>query len=94
MPQPNFGEGCIETDLWEVQRGLFGNFLGQACIENQVIKSNLNASLLCSVINFFIDATHTFRRRDSHRILIVQKSSQLTSTSDTVELPKTLITNY
>jgi hypothetical protein len=41
--------------------GLYNNFIGQG-VENQVVQSNLNASYMLKH-NFFIDATHTFRRR-------------------------------
>jgi len=57
----NFGGDILKNRLVGSPTGLFGNFIGQG-IENQVIQTNLNASYMLRH-NFFIDATHTFRRR-------------------------------
>lgn len=57
----NFGGDVLKNRLVGSPTGLFGNFIGQG-IENQVIQTNLNASYMLRH-NFFVDATHTFRRR-------------------------------
>ncbi|WP_175574402.1 hypothetical protein [Algoriphagus marinus] len=60
-PETNFGGDVLKNRLVGSPTGLFGNFIGQG-IENTVIQTNLNASYMLRH-NFFIDATHTFRRR-------------------------------
>ena len=70
----NFGGDVLKNRLVGSPTGLFGNFIGQG-IENQVIQTNLNASYMLRH-NFFIDATHTFRRRTAQN-LDIPESSQL-----------------
>jgi hypothetical protein len=57
----NWGGDVLKNRLKGSPTGLFGNFIGQG-IENRVIQSNLTASYMLKH-NFFVDASHTFRRR-------------------------------
>jgi hypothetical protein len=63
-PETNFGGDLLKNRLVGSPTGLFGNFIGQG-IENTVVQTNLNASYMLRH-NFFVDATHTFRRRTAH----------------------------
>jgi hypothetical protein len=57
----NWGGDVLKNRLDGSPTGLYGNHIGQG-IENRVIQSNLTASYMLKH-NFFIDASHTFRRR-------------------------------
>lgn len=57
----NWGGDILKNRLVGSPTGLFGNFIGQG-IENRVLQSNLTASYMLKH-NFFVDASHTFRRR-------------------------------
>lgn len=57
----NWGGDVLKNRLEGSPTGLFGNFIGQG-IENEVIQTNLTASYMLKH-NFFVDASHTFRRR-------------------------------
>ncbi|MDI1321762.1 MAG: hypothetical protein PSV36_03370 [Algoriphagus sp.] len=59
--ETNWGGDVLKNRLEGSPTGLYNNFIGQG-VENQVIQSNLNASYMLRH-NFYIDATHTFRRR-------------------------------
>ena len=59
--ETNWGGDVLKNRLEGSPTGLFNNFIGQG-VENQVIQSNLTASYMLKH-NFFIDASHTFRRR-------------------------------
>ena len=59
--ETNWGGDVLKNRLEGSPTGLFGNVIGQG-IENKVIQTNLNASYMLRH-NFFIDASHTFRRR-------------------------------
>ena len=59
--ETNWGGDVLKNRLEGSPTGLFGNKIGQG-IENNVIQTNLNASYMLRH-NFFIDASHTFRRR-------------------------------
>jgi hypothetical protein len=73
-PETNFGGDILKNRLVGSPTGLFGNFIGQG-IENTVVQTNFNASYMLRH-NFFIDATHTFRRRTAQD-LDSPESSQL-----------------
>jgi hypothetical protein len=57
----NWGGDVLKDRLEGSPTGLFGNYIGQG-IENKVIQTNLTASYMLKH-NFFVDASHTFRRR-------------------------------
>lgn len=57
----NWGGDVLKNRLEGSPTSLFGNEIGQG-IENRVIQSNLNASYMLKH-NFFIDASHSFRKR-------------------------------
>ncbi|WP_425636084.1 hypothetical protein ACPUEN_11865 [Algoriphagus yeomjeoni] len=59
--ETNWGGDVLKNRLEGSPTGLFGNVIGQG-IENTVVQTNLNASYMLKH-NFFIDASHTFRRR-------------------------------
>ena len=59
--ETNWGGDVLKNRLEGSPTGLFGNFIGQV-VENQVVQTNLTASYMLKH-NFFIDASHTFRRR-------------------------------
>lgn len=62
----NYGKDVLKNRLEGSPTGLFNNVIGQG-VENQVIQTNLNASYMLKH-NFFIDATHTFRRRTAENL--------------------------
>ncbi|WP_057939326.1 hypothetical protein [Algoriphagus resistens] len=59
--ETNWGGDVLKNRLEGSPTGLFGNEIGQG-IENRVVQTNLNASYMLKH-NFFIDASHTFRKR-------------------------------
>jgi hypothetical protein len=59
--ETNWGGDVLKDRLEGSPTGLFGNFIGQG-IENEVVQTNLTASYMLKH-NFFVDASHTFRRR-------------------------------
>lgn len=59
--ETNWGGDVLKNRLEGSPTGLFGNFIGQG-IENKVVQTNLTASYMLKH-NFFVDASHTFRRR-------------------------------
>ena len=59
--ETNWGGDVLKNRLEGSPTGLFDNVIGQG-IENKVVQTNLNASYMLKH-NFFIDASHTFRRR-------------------------------
>ncbi len=59
--ETNWGGNVLKNRLEGSPTGLFNNPTGQG-VENQVVQTNLNASYMLRH-NFFIDATHTMRRR-------------------------------
>jgi hypothetical protein len=59
--ETNWGGDVLKNRLEGSPTGLFGNFIGQG-IENKIIQTNLTASYMLKH-NFFVDASHTFRRR-------------------------------
>lgn len=60
-PETNWGGDLLKNRLEGSPTGLYDNFIGQG-VENRVVQSNLTASYMLKH-NFFIDASHTFRRR-------------------------------
>lgn len=71
----NWGGDVLKNRLKGSPTGLFGNFIGQG-IENRVIQSNLTASYMLKH-NFFVDASHTFRRRTAQDLSAPQSSHYL-----------------
>ncbi|MDF2157586.1 hypothetical protein [Algoriphagus sp. CAU 1675] len=61
--ETNWGGDILKNRLYGNPTGLFGNETGQG-IENTIIQSNLTASYMLRH-NFFIDASHTYRRRSA-----------------------------
>lgn len=59
--ETNWGGDVLKNRLEGSPTGLFDNEIGQG-IKNQYVQTSLNASYMLKH-NFFIDATHTFRRR-------------------------------
>ena len=59
--ETNWGGDVLKNRLEGSPTGLFGNFIGQG-IENKVVQTNLTASYMLKH-NFFVDASHTYRRR-------------------------------
>ena len=57
----NWGGDVLKNRLQDSPTGLFGNVIGQG-VENRVVQSNLTATYMVRH-NFFIDASHYFRRR-------------------------------
>lgn len=68
----NWGGDVLKNRLQNSPTGLFGNFIGQG-IETQVIQSQLSASYMVKH-NFFIDLSHTFRRRTAQDLNAPQTS--------------------
>lgn len=64
--ETNWGGDVLKNRLEGSPTGLYDNFIGQG-VENKVVQSNLNASYMLKH-NFFIDATHTFRRRTAENL--------------------------
>jgi len=62
----NWGKDVLKNRLEGSPTGLFGNEIGQGIL-NQVVQTNLNASYMLRH-NFYIDATHTFRRRTTEDV--------------------------
>ncbi len=60
-PEVNWGGDVLKNRLEGSPTGLFDNYIGQG-MENKVIQSNLTASYMLKH-NFFVDASHTFRKR-------------------------------
>ncbi len=60
-PETNFGGDVLKNRLVGSPTGLFGNFIGQG-VENTVVQTNFNVSYMIKH-NFFIDGSHTYRRR-------------------------------
>jgi len=58
--ETNWGGDVLKNRLQGSPTGLFNNLTGQG-VKNQYVQTNLNASYMLKH-NFFIDATHTFRR--------------------------------
>lgn len=71
----NWGGDVLKNRLKGSPTGLFGNFIGQG-IENRVVQSNLTASYMLKH-NFFVDASHTFRRRTAQDLSAPQSSHYL-----------------
>jgi hypothetical protein len=71
----NWGGDVLKNRLKGSPTGLFGNFIGQG-IENRVVQSNLTASYMFRH-NFFVDASHTFRRRTAQDLSTPQSSNYL-----------------
>lgn len=61
--ETNWGGDLLKNRLIGSPTGLFGNKTGQG-IENTIMQSNLTASYMLRH-NFFIDASHTYRRRSA-----------------------------
>ncbi len=59
--ETNWGGDILKNRLEGSPTGLFNNLTGQG-IENRVVQANLNASYMLKH-NFFLDASHTYRRR-------------------------------
>lgn len=59
--ETNWGGDVLKNRLEGSPTGLFGNEIGQG-IENKVVQTHVNASYMLKH-NFFIDASHTWRRR-------------------------------
>lgn len=59
--ETNWGGDVLKNRLEGSPTGLFGNYIGQG-VENKVVQTNLTASYMLKH-NFFVDASHTFRRR-------------------------------
>ena len=57
----NWGGDVLKNRVEGSPTGLYNNYIGQG-IENTVVQSNLTASYMLKH-NFFVDASHTFRRR-------------------------------
>lgn len=60
-PEINWGGDVLKNRLEGSPTGLYDNYIGQG-VENKIIQSNLSASYMLKH-NFFVDASHTFRRR-------------------------------
>ena len=71
----NWGGDVLKNRLNGSPTGLFGNTTGQG-IENTVVQSNLVASYMLKH-NFFIDASHTFRRRTAQDLNAPENSQFL-----------------
>ena len=69
----NWGGDLLKNRLENSPTGLFGNFIGQG-VENRVIQSNLTASYMLRH-NFFIDASHSFRRRTAQDLSAPESSN-------------------
>jgi hypothetical protein len=71
----NWGGDLLKNRLRNSPTGLFGNYIGQG-IENKVLQSNLTASYMVKH-NFFIDASHYFRRRTAQDLNAPMTSNYL-----------------
>ncbi|SFN58459.1 hypothetical protein SAMN04488519_10146 [Algoriphagus ornithinivorans] len=71
----NWGGDVLKNRLNGSPTGLFGNTTGQG-VENTVVQSNLVASYMLKH-NFFIDASHTFRRRTAQDLNAPENSQFL-----------------
>lgn len=71
----NWGGDVFKNRLEGSPTGLFGNFIGQG-VENQIIQTQISASYMLRH-NFFIDASHTMRRRTAQDLDAPQTSQFL-----------------
>ena len=74
-PETNWGGDVLKNRLEGSPTGLFGNFIGQG-VENQVVQTNFNASYMLKH-NFFVDFSHTYRRRTAQDLNAPQASNFL-----------------